>query len=607
MEELVGAWWHHAITRLADRLHPQAEVQLAEVQKSIGLLFRAAGGRSTLRLAGAAKQATGGRGNLLQRLAGLPARADTAWLEPDVLALPAALSVFEERTLNRDLYLWLALLAAHFEYSGDWVADNQHARRCALLQYPGFATRYARLLQAQLAQRRGLPTRGTAARLAEAAVLAALQGDAAAMRPIAPTEVAPVWIWLSADAAAGQAGARTAGSAAQTTPAATPGDSTRRKTKQTAHEQSRNAMVLPFRGEALMSWSEMVRLNRSTDDSEDGNAVKAANDMNQLSVAPDGQTLASRVRFDLDLPSASEDDTVLGPGLKLPEWDYRRHLLQPEHCLVQTLQARAAPPFVPSAALKLTARRVRRRLETLRAASGLLHGQDLGDDIDLDAWVRLNADAMGQGGLRSESPPVYLRRATTERSLCTLLLADLSLSTDAYATQERKIIEVIRDSLFVFGEALHAVGDPFAVWGFSSVRRQHVRMQSIKAFGEPWNELARARVGAVRPGFYTRMGAAIRHATLQLGARPERKRLLLLLTDGKPNDLDQYEGRYGLEDTRHAVHEAKAAGLSPFCVTIDEKAHDYLPLLFGHDGYALVRKPQELAGRLTQTWATMAK
>jgi nitric oxide reductase NorD protein len=186
-------------------------------------------------------------------------------------------------------------------------------------------------------------------------------------------------------------------------------------------------------------------------------------------------------------------------------------------------------------------------------------------------------------------------------------MADLSLSTDAYATPTERVIDVIRDALYVFGEALHAVGDPFAVWGFSSVRRNHVRLQHLKAFEEPWNEASCARVGAIRPGYYTRMGAAVRHATLQLAGRGEHRRLLMLLTDGKPNDLDVYEGRYGLEDTRQAIREAQALGLSTFCVTIDDKAHEYLPLLFGQQGYALVRRPQDLVKQLTQAWANLSR
>jgi nitric oxide reductase NorD protein len=103
------------------------------------------------------------------------------------------------------------------------------------------------------------------------------------------------------------------------------------------------------------------------------------------------------------------------------------------------------------------------------------------------------------------------------------------------------------------------------------------------------------------------MGAAMRDAIRRLSQRPERQRLLLILTDGKPNDLDVYEGRYGLEDTRHAVQEAREAGLTPFCVTIDEKAHDYLPTLFGEQGYALVHRPQDLVAKLTQAWVRLAR
>jgi nitric oxide reductase NorD protein len=214
--------------------------------------------------------------------------------------------------------------------------------------------------------------------------------------------------------------------------------------------------------------------------------------------------------------------------------------------------------------------------------------------------VRHRVDAAGAP--HSESPAVFTRRVRTERSLATLLLADLSLSTDAYATQTARVIDVIREALYVFGEALSASGDPFEMLGFSSVRRQNVRIQHLKGFDEPWNAAVRDRVGAIKPGYYTRMGAAIRLATQRLGERPERQRLMLILTDGKPNDLDVYEGRYGLEDTRHAVQAAREAGLIPFCITIDEAAHDYLPMLFGQQGYALVHRPQDLVDRLTTVY-----
>lgn len=607
MEEMVGRWWHQAITKVTRQDHPAAAVHLSDMQKAIGIFFRAAGGAAALRFTPASLQAVGGQRHWLQKLAGGGQRADTAQLEPDVLALPSTLAVFDDAQLNRDLYLWLAMLSACWVSSGHWIRDNLRATQAALAQFPGFAARYQALLQAHLAQRPSLNRLGGEKKQAESAVQAALRKQVVGELTCQPQDVAAVWLWLSANATttanrpAGQKGAE-----ANHQPAALK-DKQRRRTQTTSHEQNRNAMVLPFRAEAIMSWSEMVHVNRSTDDEEDGNALNAANDMDKLSVAPDGQTLASRVKFDLDLPSSSADDTPVGPGLALPEWDYRRAVLQPAHCLVQVMQAQHCAPFIPSAALRLTARRLRRRLETLRDAPRAVHGQDSGDDLDLDAWVRFHADQLDAATPCSDTPPIYTRRARLDRSLATLLLADLSLSTDAYATAQARVIDVIRDALFVFGEALHAAGDPFAIWGFSSVRRQHVRMQHLKTFDERWSDASRARVGAVKPGYYTRMGAAIRHATLQLADRPERKRLLMLLTDGKPNDLDVYEGRYGLEDTRQAVREAHAAGLIPFCVTIDEKAHDYLPMLFGQNGYAMVHKPQDLVRQLTQAWATLSR
>ncbi|MDD5027875.1 MAG: VWA domain-containing protein [Rhodoferax sp.] len=579
------------------------------MKKTIGIVFRAAGGSAAVRMAPASAQTVGGQRHWLQKLAGTGRRADCAQLEPDVLALPGTLAVFDDVQLNRDLYLWLAMLSAFYQPSGHWVSDNLRATQCTLGHCPGFTARYQALLQAHLAQRPSPRQMRGAVAQAESAVQSALREQVANDAVIEPRQVAAVWLWLRAGAAHTAVPHRPGHEPAaepRQQPAARQ-DAQRRHSQATAHDQSRNAMVLPFRAEALMSWNEMVHVNRSSDDEEDGNALNAANDMDKLSVAPDGQTLASRVKFDLDLPSSSADDMALGPGIALPEWDYRRGVLVPDHCQVQVMQAQHCAPFKPSASLRVTARQLRRRLEILRDAPRVVHGQDSGDDLDLDAWVRFQADHCNLHAPCSDTPPIYTRHARLDRSLATLLLADLSLSTDAYATAQARVIDVIRDALFVFGEALHAAGDPFAIWGFSSVRRQHVRMQHLKTFEEPWSAPSQARVGVIKPGYYTRMGAAVRHATLQLAQRPERKRLLMILTDGKPNDLDVYEGRYGLEDTRQAVREAHAAGLIAFCVTVDEKAHDYLPLLFGQHGYAMVHQPQELVRQLTKAWLTLAR
>ena len=113
------------------------------------------------------------------------------------------------------------------------------------------------------------------------------------------------------------------------------------------------------------------------------------------------------------------------------------------------------------------------------------------------------------------------------------------------------------------------------------------------------------RIGALKPGFYTRMGAAIRYATQILAKRPEALRLLMILSDGKPNDVDHYEGRYGIEDTRMSLNAARQEGVRPFCVTIDKEGRGYLPHLFGPSGYTILRNPAELPARLPGLYAQL--
>lgn len=624
MEEWIGQQWHRLITHWAAGGHPEAAVTLEEVRKPLGLLFRCGGGPAAMRIAPAADRTVGGPRGWLQRAAGAGTRAALPEYQSDVLALPATLAVFADRALNRDLYLWLAALGSQWHTARPaqtgWLAHNLAAEQAARAAFPGLAAAHDRLRHAQLAQRPPLHRlRGPAAE-AEAWVQRALRGEldrvapGCALPPHPPSTTAPVWLWLDNGQALAAATRRTTEPPeppeGQDATAPAPDDRTRRKAERVRDERHAAPLMLFFRAESILSWGEFTKVQRADDDSDDGNALDAARDMDMLAIAEDpgnARRLASRVRFDLDLPSASADDIALGPGEHQPEWDWKARVLRPAHCAVQRMVAREAPPFAPDAQLRTTARQVRRRLEMLRAAPLRAHAQPDGDELDVDAWVRHATDG---AAWRSESPAVWQRRVRAERSLATLLLADLSLSTDAHvggAGQPMRVIDVIRDALYVFGEALAAGGDTFEMLGFSSVRRQNVRIQHLKGFDDAWAAPARARIAAIKPGYYTRMGAAIRHATARLAERPERQRLLLLLTDGKPNDLDVYEGRYGLEDTRHAVQQARAQGLTPFAVTIDDAGHDYLPYLFSQQGYALVHRPRDLAQRLAAVYSQITR
>ena len=601
MEEHVGALWHRFITRAAQRHYPDAAVTLAEIEKTAGLLFRAFGGDPGLRVAPATAIRHGARRRWLARVAGVGEKIAPACRDLETLQLPAELALFPQRALNRDLYLWLvALAAAHDKVDPDapWWGKNQQGTLIALDRFPGLQSRYRRLAAATLELRippERLPPDEAAQ---ENGVRQALREPGSVLDlPTArrPPQPVPLWLYPPPPPTAGQSQRRD-GDARSGGGKPAERDRQRRRAERVDLPERKSPFLAPFRAESLLSWAEFVRVNRPTDDEPEPNAGRAADDMDVLSVTRDGSSTASRVRFDLDLPSASEDDLPLGPGIKLPEWDYRKRLLVPDYCCVQEMLARRAQPCELPSPLRRDAQRLRRQFEILRPGRGWRRAQPDGEELDLDACVRHAADCAS--GEHSQERGLYRQLARQERDLACLLLADLSLSTDAWVNNQGRVIEVIRDSLFLFAEALAMTGDRFALYGFSSRKRQHVRVHRVKTFDERYTAAVRGRINAIKPGYYTRMGTAVRHATSLLSQQTAARRLLLLLTDGKPNDLDQYEGRYGIEDTRMALLEARREGLHPFCVTIDQEADDYLPYLFGKDSFVLIRHPEQLPRQL---------
>ena len=611
MEEFIGKLWHNWVTKAAGGHHPQAAVKLADVEKTAGILFRAFGGDPGLKVAAATAEQHGARRRWLERLAGSNEKTAPARRDAETLRLPPEIAAFPDKALNRDLYLWLSALAACDTAPGDpWFIRNQMAARNTLQRYPGLRSRYERLVEAHIASRipPGDMLPDEAAQ--EDALRQALRepGSVAGLpvlhsRKSRPPQ--PVLLWLIA--AEEQPAKRIADPDEPLPPEGsgnTDAGKEAHKAEQVETPDNKNPMLAMFRAESLPTWAEYVRVNRAFDEDEDPNAKDAAKDLDQLSLTRDGQTARSRVKFDLDLPSAAEDDTPIGPGIALPEWDYRKSLMQEKHCLLQPMIARDAEPAALPTELAATAKKLRGQFAALAPQRRWLKGQPDGPELDVDACVRNHADR--RAGHTPESGG-YLAQARCERDLACLLLADLSMSTDAPISDSHRIVDVIRDSLLLFSEALTATGDRFGIYGFSSLRRQNVRFHLLKDFGKRYDAAARGRILAIKPGYYTRMGAAIRQSASILAEQPASRRLLLIITDGKPNDLDLYDSRYGIEDTRQAVHEARAMGLTPFCVTIDREAGAYLPYLFGPAGYCVIRKPEELPRRLPLLYVQLTR
>lgn len=621
MEEAVGKIWHRLITRAAIGNHPDAVVRLKDIERTAGVFFRALGGDPGLRVAAATNDEHGARRGLLARIAGAGERAARARMDPSTLRLPPEIDAFPDKQLNRDLYLWLAALAAAHdgvEAEGGDDADrdfrrNQFATCAALRAWPGLGSRYRRLVAAYL------PTRPRPERLPaleaerERAIRRALDAPGTVFAlpavPAGTPPAQPVLLWLTGSlAAAGGAPRRSGADPEQTADGGPPAfeESERRahRAEQVDMPKEKNGVMMFFRAESLLAVAEFLRINRPTDDEPDPSAADAARDLDHLSLSQDKERVASKVRFDLDLPSAAEDDIVLGPGIPLPEWDYRKGLLLEDHVRLTELAARDAPSCALPEHLRRTAKRLHQQFAALQPGRRWIKAQQDGSELDVDAVVRAQTDrAVG----RHPSDQLWLSLEKRERDLACMVLADLSLSTDSWVSSEARVIDVIRDALLLFGEALGATGDRFALAGFSSVKRSQVRFHRLKDFSDRFDDRIRGRISAIKPGYYTRLGAAIRRAAKLLAAEPAARRILLILSDGKPNDLDLYEGRYGIEDTRHAVGEARKQGLVPFCVTIDREGAAYLPHLFGPAGYAVIRKPEELPARLPMFYAQLTR
>ncbi len=606
VEEWVGSVWHRFITRRANPDFPEARVELESMQRPLSLLFRAMGGASGVGVEAASARDLLLRRNLLQQVAGTCKQLPVAWCDASNLRLPQSLAVYPEVSLNQDLYRWLALLAAQAGPMRHWARDNQRWTQAILEHFPAMRPRYQRLVEAHL-QLRPDPSQLPKAEAAlEAALCQALREPGSVSQfPRSERAPWPLPLWLyPADNLGEPQAAQRAEEGEGNLEAPPGGESRQRKRARRVDESSSKGGLLLFRLENLFSWSEHIELDRCGDDTEDLDAARVAEDLDELALSRQRMRQGGGLKLDLDLPAADFDDVPLGEGIKLPEWDYRKQCLQKDFVNLQLMLPRGAEAKPLPLHLSPLARRLRRQFEHLRNDRQWLRQQPQGSELDMQAWLDFHVER--QNGQCAERG-LFMEQRQNRRDLACLLLADLSMSTDAHLDNEHRVIDVVIDSLLLFGEALSAVGDPFALYGFSSLRRQQVRMQELKSFRQPYGDETRGRIQALKPGYYTRMGAAIRQATELLGNCKQRRKLLLLVTDGKPNDLDLYEGRYGVEDTRQAVMEARKQGLLPFCITIDREAGDYLPYMFGANGYTLIKEPQQLPFRLPQLYKQLTQ
>ena len=271
-----------------------------------------------------------------------------------------------------------------------------------------------------------------------------------------------------------------------------------------------------------------------------------------------------------------------------PEWDFRRQHYRKQWCVLREIDVHPVDePFVAHTRRKYAGliHSLRKTFEALRGEEKMLKKQANGDNVDFDALVEAWAD-MHTG--REMSERLFTKLHKLERNIAVMFMVDMSGSTKGW------INDAERESLVMLCEALEVLGDRYAIYGFSGMTRKRCELYRIKRFDEPLSTLVEKRIAGIQPKDYTRMGVTIRHLSKLLNEVQARTKLLITLSDGKPDDYDGYRGDYGIEDTRQALIEAKRDGIHPFCITIDTEARDYLPHLYGAVNWALVDDVKKL-------------
>ncbi len=286
--------------------------------------------------------------------------------------------------------------------------------------------------------------------------------------------------------------------------------------------------------------------------------------------------------------------------LTYDEWDYSKRKYKRDFCKVYPKKIKDIDTSFYKKTIQDNASTLlglRKMLSTVNNKFQQQRRQSQGEEFDIDALTDLYIDV--QLG-HTPSEKIYLSKRKKEKDLSILMLLDISLSTDGYAANNR-VIDVEKQVSILFGEILDEFNVDFSIDCFYSKTRNHSTYLSLKDFDEPW-EKTKNNIGAVQPEGYTRIGAAIRHSGALLNNRDTKNKWLILISDGKPNDYDKYEGKYGINDVKQALRELNENNINAYALAIEANAKYYLPQMFGQNQYQILTTPVELLQSLVKLY-----
>lgn len=321
---------------------------------------------------------------------------------------------------------------------------------------------------------------------------------------------------------------------------------------------------------------------------------------------PDRIEQQTKPEEDVGQVQVSEYSAEGVPAARYPEFDYVTGREQPDWTLVKEYEP-ALGASEKVACLREQRAGLAARLKTLIRSAQMsraerLRRQSEGEFLDIDACI--DAAVARRIGV-PPSPRIHGRYERRNRDLSILLLLDISQSTgEEVRGDSQKVLDVERQAAALLSQAMSEVGDPFALAAFCSDRREDVRYTRLKDFDEPYGEHVEARLAGLQSTLSTRLGAAIRHAGADLAKQRSHRRMLMVVTDGEPSDIDVQDPRYLVEDARRAVQALNKAGIDTFCVGLDSDADSYLPRIFGQRNAITVATVERLTELLPKLYST---
>ncbi|WP_286852575.1 VWA domain-containing protein [Xanthomarina sp.] len=298
--------------------------------------------------------------------------------------------------------------------------------------------------------------------------------------------------------------------------------------------------------------------------------------------------------------SESTELNTEAPHIAYDEWDFSKREYKPKFCKVYPkIQQETDTAYYKKTLQKnaSTLTGLRKMLTSVNNKYQQQRRQTQGEDFDLDAITDLYVDVHSR---HTPSEKIYLSKRKKDKDLSILILLDVSLSSDGYAGGN-KVIDVEKQVSIIFGEILNEFNVDFSIQSFYSKTRNYATYLSLKGFDDTWDK-AKHKIGAVEPSGYTRIGAALRHSGTLLDSRDTKNKWVILISDGKPNDYDKYEGKYGINDVKQALRELNQRNINSYALAIEAQAKYYLPQMFGQNHYQILTTPVELLQSLVKLY-----